>query len=198
MAHGPRYRKPFKRRGKGKTNYHKRLKLLKSRKLRLVIRASNNHVTVQIVRSKIGGDEVLVSAFSRELTTKFGWNANTGNLPAAYLTGYIAGVRAKKQDIDDALLDLGVFYHRNRVLAAFKGFLDSAEKIEVPYREDFFPEGLEERANGAHIENYAKELKQQDAELYQMRFSGYIKKKVNPATMSKIISTTKKQIESNA
>ena len=67
MARGPRYKRPFRRRAEGKTNYHKRLKLLKSRKLRLVIRASNNHVRVQVVESKLGGDKVLVSSFSKEL-----------------------------------------------------------------------------------------------------------------------------------
>ena len=85
MARGPRYRRPFRRRAEGKTNYHKRLRLIKSRKLRLVIRASNNHVRVQVVESKIGGDKVLISAFSKELTSKFDWTANTGNIPAAYL-----------------------------------------------------------------------------------------------------------------
>ncbi len=96
MAKGPRYRRPFRRRFEGKTDYHKRLKLLKSRKLRVVIRTSNNHMRVQIVQSKLGGDKVLISAFSKELVSKYGWSANTGNIPAAYLTGYLAGLRAKK------------------------------------------------------------------------------------------------------
>ena len=63
MAKGPRYRRPFRRRAEGKTNYHKRLKLLKSKKLRAVIRASNNHITVQIVQSKLGGDKIIISGF---------------------------------------------------------------------------------------------------------------------------------------
>jgi large subunit ribosomal protein L18 len=91
MAHGPKYRLAFRRRREGKTNYHKRLKLLKSRKLRVVIRVSNNHVTVQVVESQMGGDKIMVSSFSKELSKKYGWNAHTGNIPAAYLTGYLAG-----------------------------------------------------------------------------------------------------------
>ena len=79
MAKGPRYRRPFRRRAEGKTNYHRRMKLLKSKKLRAVIRASNNHIIVQVIQSKIGGDKVIVSAHSKELTSKYGWNANTGN-----------------------------------------------------------------------------------------------------------------------
>lgn len=49
MAHGPRYRVPFRRRREGKTNYHKRLKLLKSKKPRLVVRKTLNHHIAQIV-----------------------------------------------------------------------------------------------------------------------------------------------------
>lgn len=197
MAHGPRYRIAKRRRFEGKTNYHRRLKLLKSRKLRVVIRASNNHIVVQFVESMKGGDKVLVSAFSKELSKKYGYNANTGNLPAAYLTGYLAGLRAKKNNIQDAILDLGIFYHRNRVLAAFKGILNAG--IEVPYKEDFFPENLEERIKGNHIENYAKILKQSEPEKYDQLFSGYLKtNKINPMKISQIITNTLENIENSA
>ncbi len=194
MARGPRYKKAFRRRIDGKTNYHRRLKLLKSRKLRIVIRASNNHMRVQVIESKKGGDKVLLSAFSKELTKKFGWNANTGNIPAAYLTGYLAGLRAKKLDIQEAILDLGIISHKNRVLAAFKGILDSSG-IDISYSEEFFPEGLEERIKGTHIENYAKLLKQEDPEKYDRFFSGYLNKnKIDPLNISKIISSTLEKI----
>ena len=197
MAHGPRYRVAKRRRDEGKTNYHRRLKLLKSRKLRVVIRASNNHIVVQIVESKKAGDKVLVSAFSRELVKKYDYNANTGNIPASYLTGYLAGIRAKKNNINDAILDLGIFYHRNRVLAAFKGIIDAG--IEVSHKEDFFPENLEERIKGTHIENYAKILKQSEPEKYDQIFSGYLKKnKIDPNKIGRIISNTLQKIENTA
>ncbi|MFX0046978.1 MAG: 50S ribosomal protein L18 [Candidatus Hermodarchaeota archaeon] len=196
MAKGPRYRKPFRRRAEGKTNYHKRLKLLKSKKLRAVIRASNNHIIVQIIQSKIGGDKVIVSAHSKELSSKFGWNANTGNVPAAYLTGFLAGSRAKKQNVQDAILDLGIFYHRNRVLAAFKGILQSG--LEIPHNEDFFPENIEETIKGSHIEQYASLLKSQNPEKYEKVFSGYLKKKsINPQKISQMVSNTFKKIQSS-
>ncbi|MHA1483351.1 MAG: 50S ribosomal protein L18 [Candidatus Heimdallarchaeaceae archaeon] len=196
MARGPRYRRPFRRRAEGKTNYHKRLRLIKSRKLRLVIRASNNHVRVQVVESKIGGDKVLISAFSKELTSKFDWTANTGNIPAAYLTGYLAGLRAKKNKIEEAILDLGIFYHRTRVLAAFKGVIDSG--IEIPHREEFFPDNIGEKINGSHIEKYAKLLKKDEPEIYEQVFSGYLKNKVDPSKISSYFDNTLKKIENNA
>ncbi|MFW9825185.1 MAG: 50S ribosomal protein L18 [Candidatus Thorarchaeota archaeon] len=196
MGRGPRYRRPFRRRIDGKTDYHKRLKLLKSRKLRVVVRSSNNHLIVQIIQSKLGGDKVLISAFSKELTSKYEWVANTGNIPASYLTGYLAGLRAKKASLQNAIFDLGMFYNRNRVLAACKGVLDAG--IEIPYNEEFFPEGIEERINGRHIENYAEKLKAEDPEKYEKIFSGYLKTKVNPLKISQIISNSLKKIDNNA
>jgi len=196
MAHGPKYRLPLKRRRKGKTNYHKRLKLLKSRKLRLVVRGSNNHMIVQVVKSFMGGDKILVSAFSKELTKKYGWKANTGNIPAAYLTGYLAGLRAKKQNIEEAILDLGMFSHKYRVLAAFKGFLEAG--VEVPHRDEFFPEGFETKMDGSQIEQYAKSLKKADPEKYDIIFSQYKKKKVDPTKMTQNFSSSLKKIKSGA
>ncbi len=197
MAHGPRYRRAKRRRFEGKTNYQRRLKLLKSRSIRVVIRASNNHMIVQFVESKKSGDRIIISAFSKELTKKYSYGANTGNVPAAYLTGYLAGLRAKKNNIKEAILDLGIFYHRYRVLAAFKGIIDAG--IEVPHKEEFFPENLEDRIKGSHIENYAKNLKQNEPEKYDHIFSGYLKKdKINPLKISQIISTTLQKIENSA
>lgn len=196
MPHGPRYRRPVRRRFEGKTNYHKRIKLLKSRKLRVVIRVSNNHTRVQIIQSKRGGDKVMISAFSKELASKYGWTANTGNIPASYLTGYLVGSRAKKNNIQEAIFDLGIFYHKNRVLAACKGIIDAG--LQVPYHEEFFPESLEERIKGMHIENYAKKLKSEEPENYEQIFSGYIKKnKINPQKISQIFSDSIKNIENN-
>lgn len=197
MAKGPRHRRPFRRRFEGKTDYHKRLKLLKSRKLRVVIRASNNHIRVQVIQSKSSGDKILVSAFSKELVLKYGWIANTGNLPAAYLTGYLAGLRAKNKGIQDGIFDLGLFYHRNRVLAACKGFLEAG--VQIPYNEEFFPDGLGEKVKGTHIESYAKKLKSEEPEKYEQIFSGYLNNnKLDPLKISQNLSNSKKMIENNA
>ena len=193
MTKGPRYKRSFRRRNDGKTDYHKRLKLLKSRKLRVVIRASNEHIRVQIVQSKFGGDKVLITAFSKELASDYSWNANTGNIPAAYLTGYLAGLRAKNENMQEAIFDLGIFYHRSRVLAACKGIIDAG--IVIPYREEFFPEALDDRIKGLHIENYAKNLKQSEPEQFEQLFSGYLKKKLDPLKISKNFADSLKIIK---
>ena len=138
---------PLKRRRKKKTNYRKRLALIKSGKTRLVIRKSLSNISVQFINYKTEGDETIVSAFSTELK-KFGWN-RTGNLPAAYLTGLLAGKRAKDKKIGEAILDLGLHTPTkgSRLYAALKGVLDSG--IKVPCSEDILPS--EDRIKGKHI-----------------------------------------------
>ena len=75
----------FKRRRQKKTNYKRRLALLKSKKTRLVVRRSLSNITVQFVDYDGKSDKTLASAISTELK-KMGWE-RTGNVPAAYLTG---------------------------------------------------------------------------------------------------------------
>jgi len=169
MATGPKYRVQFRRRREGKTNYHRRLRLIKSRETRVIIRASSQHVVVQFMDAKTQGDKVLAAAFSKELSAKYGWKAGTGNMPAAYLTGYLAGLKAKKAGIENAILDLGVFVHTHRVYAAFKGVLDAG--IEVPHDEKIFPEQFVNRLNGAHLEafgNHLREKIKEEADLLKL------------------------------
>jgi len=145
----------FKRRREEKTNYKKRLALLKSEKARLVIRKSLSNISVQFINFKPTGDETLVSAVSTELK-KFGW-AKGGNIPAAYLTGLLAGKKAKEKNIKEAVLDLGLQTSTkgSRLYAALKGVLDSG--VNVPHSKDILPS--EERINGKHIsEELAKQF----------------------------------------
>ena len=76
MARGGRHKVQLKRRRKGLTNYYKRIKLLKSRKPRLVVRKTIKHIIAQLVIAKPQGDITLVSAHSKELVNKFGWLGN--------------------------------------------------------------------------------------------------------------------------
>lgn len=74
MARNARYCTKFRRRREGKTDYKARKALIVSGRPRLVTRASINNVIAQVIVAKPKGDEVLVSAHSRELG-KFGWKA---------------------------------------------------------------------------------------------------------------------------
>lgn len=138
---------PLKRRKEKKTNYKKRLSLLKSRKTRLVIRKSLSNISIQFINFDSKGDKTIASAFSTELR-KLSWN-RTGNVPAAYLTGLLAGKRARDKKIEEAVLDLGLQSSTkgSRLYAALKGVLDSG--INVPHKESILP--TEDRIKGKHI-----------------------------------------------
>ncbi len=150
MSTGPRYSVRFRRRRKGKTNYHKRLSLLKSRKPRIIIRRSNKYINTQIVDYKTKGDITLVSASSKELK-KYGWNHSTKNLPAAYLTGLLLGQKIKKLKIKEAVLDIGRYtkVDGSRIYSVIKGIVDAGSVI-FSYDEKIFPN--EKRLSGEHIQ----------------------------------------------
>jgi large subunit ribosomal protein L18 len=141
------YLTQFKRRREKKTNYKKRLALIKSGKTRLVIRKSLNNISVQFINYKPEGDYTIISTVSAELK-KLGWN-KTGNVPAAYLTGLLAGKKAKEKKIEEAILDLGlqISTKGSRIYAALKGVLDAG--VKIPHSKDILPS--EDRIKGKHI-----------------------------------------------
>lgn len=194
MANGPRYRVPFRRRREGKTNYHRRMRLIRSRRNRVVIRTSNLHTTVQVFDAEIKGDIKLAQAHTSQLSKEFGWNYNTGNLPSAYLAGYLCGLRAKAAKIEDAILDVGILVHDNRVKAAFRGFVDSG--VPVPHDESWFGEGFEDRIKGVHIQDYANLLSKEDKKRYSIQFSANLKKSADPTKIVKEFEKVKAEIES--
>ena len=170
MAYGPSYKVDYRRKRKGLTNYKKRLKLLSSGKPRFVVRKSNNATVCQIITYDATGDKTVVAASSLELK-KYGYKGHTGNLSAAYLTGLMCGLKAKKQNIVEAILDLGL-YHSTKgssIYAALKGLVDAG--IKIPHNEKIIPE--ERRIKGYHIADYAKVLKAKDPQKYEKLFSEF-------------------------
>lgn len=139
----------FNRRIRGQTDYHQRLGLLKSGLTRLVVRRTNNNMIIQFVDYDDNGDKIITSARSVDLK-KLGFTLNTGNISAAYLTGYLAGKRALKAKIsDEVIVDLGLqrVFYGSRIFAAVKGALDAGVKVKVS--DVVFPS--EERLNGEHL-----------------------------------------------
>lgn len=164
----------FRRKRERKTNYKKRISFLTSGKPRLVIRKSLYNINIQIIEYRPEGDNILLSANSKELV-KLGYNLNRSNIPAAYLTGLLLGQKAKKKAVKEAIVDTGLNTHvkGSKIYAALKGVVDSG--LKVPCSEDIFPP--EERINGTHISNYAEKLKKENREKYEKQFSDYIKNK---------------------
>ena len=124
---------------------------------------------------------------------KYGWKYNPGNIPSAYLVGYLCGIQAKAKKIKECILDVGILVHKHRVYAAFKGFLDAG--IEVPHGDSLFEKmHLESRVNGAHIEEYAKLIQKKDKKKFEKEFSAYIKNGIDPTKITEIFEKTKNNI----
>lgn len=178
MAKSAKYKVPKRRRRQGKTNYYKRYEMLKNNKVRVVIRKSSKYILVQFVYATPIGDFILVAAHSKELTKLFGWKGGTKNTPAAYLTGLLAGLRARKLGITYAIPDMGL--HRpvrgSKVFATIKGLRDSG--VEVPCSEEVLPS--EDRVRGVTIAEYARMLSESDQEKYLRQFSNIIKSGLDP------------------
>jgi len=155
MATGPRYRVPMRRRRENRTDYHQRLRLLKSGKPRLVARVSNKHVRAQLITPGLDGDETHASASSEDLD-EYGWEAPTGNLPSAYLTGYLVGKRALAAGVEEAVLDIGLNTATpgNKVFAVQEGAIDAG--VEIPHNESVLADWSRNR--GEHIAEYAEQL----------------------------------------
>ena len=178
MGHGPRYRVPWRRRREGKTNYYRRLKLIRSGKPRLVVRRTNKYIIVQVVEPRVEGDRVIAAAHSRELAKLYGWMGGTGNTPAAYLTGLLAAYRALEKGVREAVLDIGLHdpVPGSRVFAALKGALDAG--LSVPHSEEILPGS--ERITGAHIAKWAAALASASPERYERQFSQYLQRGFKP------------------
>ncbi|HDI12553.1 MAG: 50S ribosomal protein L18 [Hadesarchaea archaeon] len=188
---GPRYKVEFRRKREGRTDYRRRLNLLRSGKPRLVVRISLKHVAAQVVRATPSGDIVLASAHSKQLG-KFGWKAHTSNVPASYLVGLLCGYRALKAGVKESVLDMGMHdvVPQSKVFAVLKGALDAG--LSVPHGEGILPQ--EERIIGGHISQYAERLKKENPDKYRSRFSRYLEGGVPPERIPEHFNEVKQAI----
>jgi large subunit ribosomal protein L18 len=189
MARGSTYRVPLRRRREGKTDYQARKALVLSGTPRLVTRSTVKNFVAQIIVAKPEGDEVLAAAHSRELKT-YGWKAPTGNVPAAYLTGLLCGLKAKAKGVAEAVLDIGLVAPTKgaKIFAALSGVLDAG--VNVPHDEKKM---VKERMAGEHIAEYGKSLSD-DSEEYSAKFSKYIAQKLSPEKLPEHIAKVKADI----
>jgi large subunit ribosomal protein L18 len=190
MANSSNYRVKLRRRREGKTDFQARKALVSSRKPRLVTRASIKNITVQILMAKPHGDEVLAATNSRELVKTYGWKVPTGNIPTAYLTGYLCGLKAKANGVKEAILDIGLVppIKGAKVFAALSGVVDAG--VDVPHSEEKI---VKERMKGEHIAKYAKSLGA-GSEEYSKKFSQYTAQGVSPEKVVEHFSKIKAEI----
>ena len=140
------YSKILRRLREEKTNYRKRSTMLMGKRDFITVNITNENTQVKILKPGMTGDKVVASAHSRYLLEK-GWKGSRKSVPAAYLTGYLAGKKALGQGAKDAILYTGTRRYTQRMAAALKGVIDAG--LEVPANEETFPS--EERINGEHL-----------------------------------------------
>lgn len=143
-----------RRRIENKTDYGKRIKLLKSEKPRLVFRKTNKYVISQYVVSEEAQDKIVFGINSKELS-KYGWpeSAKNGlkNLTASYLTGYLTAKKILKDKLEQPIVDFGMarVLHTSKLYAFLKGLIDGG--LEINCKDEAFPS--EDRIKGEHLKN---------------------------------------------
>ena len=172
---------PFRRKRVGRTYYKKRFKLLLSNKYRFVARKSLKNFQVSFIKYNPNGDQIIFTVNSNALS-KLGWKGDKGNLPSAYLTGLLAGKNALEKGIKDAILDMGFnnSVRGSRLYAALAGAIDAG--LKIPFSPEVLPP--KDRISGEHIAKYASILKN-DKTRYDLQFSNYIKKGLNPEDITR-------------
>src|SRR5258708_6094287 len=99
-----------RRRREQRTDYVKRIGLLKSSKPRIVFRKTNRYIVSQYIESHEAQDKVIVSVNSRDLL-EYGWpkdfSGSLKSVPAAYLTGLLMGKKAVKKS-EEPIFDIGM------------------------------------------------------------------------------------------
>ena len=171
----------YRRKREQKTDYAKRLKLLTSRKTRLVVRITNQRVSAQIVSFEPQGDKVLMSVDSSALKG-LGWQYSGKNIPAAYLTGLLIGKKSQSGKFEKVIIDTGFRtpLAKGKIYAFVKGAVEGGLDILRGDEDKIFPS--EELISGKAIQDYALKIKD-NKEIYEKTFSGYLKNKANPETI---------------
>ncbi|HLC50045.1 MAG TPA: 50S ribosomal protein L18 [Candidatus Nanoarchaeia archaeon] len=182
---------PYRRKRQGRTHYKKRIKTLLSDRPRFVVRKSLSNLHVSLIEYSPKGDKILLTVNSKALA-KLGWKADSGNIPSAYLVGFMAGKQAQAKGIKEAILDIGFnnSVKGSRIYATLAGALDSG--LSIPADKEILPS--KERISGDHIAKFASAMKSDKAK-YEKYFSVYLKKGLQPENLVSHFNETKVKIK---
>ena len=145
----------FARKLSGRTNYRKRLALLKSSLPRLVVRKTLGSIILQVIDFEAAGDKVKLTVTSKKLR-ELGWKHSCKNIPAAYLAGMLLAKAALAGKISEVTPDIGLqsVTRGGKIFAALKGARDAGLSFQLS--EDVVPNS--DAITGAKIAEYAKPL----------------------------------------
>jgi len=100
-----------RRKRERKTDYLRRLKLLKSGLPRVVFRKTNRYIISQYIESEAAQDRVIFGFTSKDLL-RYGWpeklKGSLKSLVASYLLGYLTGKKILKDKLEKPIIDLGM------------------------------------------------------------------------------------------
>jgi large subunit ribosomal protein L18 len=141
------------------------------------------------------GDQTIAAADSRQLK-KLGWHGGVKNLPAAYLTGYLAGHLALNSGVSAVIADIGLSLPKpgGRIFTAIKGAIDAG--LDIPCAQKMFPS--EKRVRGEHIASYAKDLSEKAPETFKRQFGKVTKGRVDLTQVPAMFEKTKSKISASA
>lgn len=141
-----------RRRKECKTNYSKRIKLLKGECPRMIFRKTNKYIIAEYITSKKAQDKIEIGITSKELL-KYGWpkdfKGSLKSIPASYLTGFLIGKKIISGKKQTPIFDIGMTrnLHKTKVYSFLKGLIDSGVKMKA--KEKVFPE--KERIEGKNM-----------------------------------------------
>lgn len=141
-----------RRRTEGKTDYAKRIKLLKSGMPRVAFRKTNRYVIAEYITSKEAQDKIELGITSKKLM-EFGWpkefEGSLKSVPASYLTGLLIGKEMIKNKMKTPIVDFGMtrVIGGNKAFAFINGLVDAGVKIKGA--EENFPSA--ERIEGKNL-----------------------------------------------
>ena len=141
-----------RRRKENKTDYVKRIGLLKGGVPRVVFRKTNRYLVAQYVTSKEAQDKIEVGITSKDLL-EHGWpkesQGSLKSIPAAYLTGLLFGKQILGKKLKLPVVDTGMIriLHKNKIFGFLKGLKDSG--LNIKCEEENYPD--ENRIKGKHL-----------------------------------------------
>ncbi|MCA9487669.1 MAG: hypothetical protein KC516_01770 [Nanoarchaeota archaeon] len=166
-----------KRRIERKTDYKRRMNLLKGNVPRLVFRRTNTRLLAQYVSSEEAKDKIIFGVDTKALMN-YGWpkefSGSLKSIPAAYLLGYLSAKKINDSKLEMPIVDLGMIrvLPKTKVFGFLKGLVDGG--VKTTEKSEKFPE--EERIQGKNLkEDFSKHF-------------NAIKSKIESADLSKVKS----------
>ena len=155
-----------RRRKENRTDYEKRIGLLKSHTPRIAFRKSSRYVIAQYITS-IGAQDKIVMGITSRILLKYGWpedmKGSLKSIPASYLTGFYLGKKILEKKLAVPIIDFGMIRAVNgsRAFAFIRGLVDS--EVKIKHEAESFPD--QERIKGTKLKrdfsvSFAKVKKQ--------------------------------------